>query len=216
MKQKKFVPELCTKFFLRLVSSKRRGATKRKSNHKSRTNGIFSRNITLWFGGGILIGVIIMGFIASNWLTILQSNPNTSIAQQETKTAAKPISPPPKQSQGSSKFDFYTLLPKMGSSNQNTQTKSKSSSRTLDIKQSAPSYVVQVGSFKNIADAEQLKARLTLQGYSAHYSHVRLKSGQRWHRVSVGPFKNHRQALEQQKLLEKDNFSGTLLVLQQG
>lgn len=196
-----------------LINRKKRGATIKKRKGKSTSSRISDpRNMTILFGGGILVGIIIMGVIVSNWFEVFQkqsSKTKPTIVQK----ASSPIENQELISEN--KFDFYTLLPKTTTSAGNDTKLTSSTKRTLDLQQSTPSYVVQVGSFKNVADADELRAQLTLQGYTAHSQQIRLKSGQYWYRVSIGPFNSHKHALEQQKLLENDNFSNTLLVLQQ-
>ncbi|MBT6206544.1 MAG: SPOR domain-containing protein [Francisellaceae bacterium] len=200
-----------------MVNRKKHGATiRRKKTHRA-NKGLNYNKLTIWFGGGILVGIIFMGVIVSNWLQVFQKSENiNSVAQ------SSPIQKPQPDTveTANSKFDFYTLLPKTSTSthqasNLNNNKSQATSSRTLDLQQTTPSYLVQVGSFKNASDADELRAKLTLQGYSAQSHQIRLKSGQYWYRVSVGPFKNHKLAKSQQEQLESDKFSGTLLVLQQ-
>lgn len=202
----------------KMINRKKRGATikKRKTKSHSKTYKYDPRNMTILFGGGILVGIIIMGFIASNWFEVFQKNSTDTIALVSNEKKTKDPESRPIENISENKFDFYTLLPRTGASAESTtSTSTQSKKRTLDLQQSAPTYVVQVGSFKNVADADELRAQLTLQGYTAHSQQIRLKSGQYWYRVSIGPFKSHKSALEQQKLLEGDKFTDTLLVLQQ-
>jgi len=54
--------------------------------------------------------------------------------------------------------------------------------------QSAEKYYLQVGSFRNTGDAENLKARLALMGVVASVQTADLLEKGVWHRVRVGPF----------------------------
>ncbi|WP_417616673.1 SPOR domain-containing protein [Oceanisphaera sp.] len=56
-------------------------------------------------------------------------------------------------------------------------------------------YLMQCGSFRSAAQAEQLKAKIAFQGLVAQ---VRHKSGSSWHRVILGPYDSKRLA-EQHK-----------------
>jgi len=49
------------------------------------------------------------------------------------------------------------------------------------------SYILQVGSFKDFADADKLKARLALMGVQAKIETVTIGSRVSWHRVRIGP-----------------------------
>ena len=56
-------------------------------------------------------------------------------------------------------------------------------------------YLMQCGSFRSAAQAEQLKAKIAFQGLVAQTRH---KSGSSWHRVILGPYDSKRLA-EQHK-----------------
>lgn len=64
-----------------------------------------------------------------------------------------------------------------------------------EAKQSTRPYLMQCGSFKSSAQAEQLKAKIAFQGLVAQIRH---KSGSAWHRVILGPYDSKRLA-EQHK-----------------
>lgn len=49
------------------------------------------------------------------------------------------------------------------------------------------SYVLQVGSFRDMNTAEGLKAHLALLGISSYIQHVTLNGSDSWHRVKIGP-----------------------------
>jgi cell division protein FtsN len=57
-------------------------------------------------------------------------------------------------------------------------------------------YVLQAGSFSEFAQADRLKAELTLMGMPAQIQTVSIEGGTKWHRVRVGPYTNL-QALNQ-------------------
>jgi cell division protein FtsN len=65
-------------------------------------------------------------------------------------------------------------------------------------------YVLQVGSFRQAADAEAMKARLALVGIQASVQIVTVNA-ETWHRVRVGPVQGARRADElRRQLLEQD------------
>ena len=47
--------------------------------------------------------------------------------------------------------------------------------------------MLQAGSFRNMEQADRLKAKLALQGIVATIQTVRIRDGETWHRVRVGP-----------------------------
>jgi len=67
-----------------------------------------------------------------------------------------------------------------------------------------------VGSFRNAAEAEQMKARLALLGSVATIQTVTVNS-QTWHRVRIGPFQGAREADEKRRMLS-DNQIDTLVM----
>ena len=111
------------------------------------------------------------------------------------------------------KFNFYTLLPELEvlipeSETQPPETKEKKSSDTKSISKISDDklYVLQVGSFQNLSDAEKLKANLAFLGISANIQHVTVNR-QAWHRVRTGPYKNKNQLYKNQKTLKKNNIT---------
>ena len=66
-------------------------------------------------------------------------------------------------------------------------------------------YVLQVGSFQNLNDAEKLKANLAFLGLEANIQHVTVNK-QAWHRVRTGPYQDKRQLYKNQKLLKKNDI----------
>lgn len=98
------------------------------------------------------------------------------------------------------RFDFYTELAK----NEPTPVLDlKSKPKTIHC------YLVQVGSFRKIADADALKAKLTLNGYAAKIEPVKQRDGEVWQRVLIGTFKTeqHAKSLQQQlKTLEIESI----------
>jgi len=67
------------------------------------------------------------------------------------------------------------------------------------------SYILQVGSFRNAADAEQMKARLALLGSVASVQSVTV-NGQAWHRVRIGPFEGTRKTNDMRRLLSENQI----------
>lgn len=129
------------------------------------------------------------------------------------KSSAKKIKKEEKKEQ---KFNFYTLLPELEilipeSETRPPETKSdkkhKPDTTTIKTFKANKQYVLQVGSFQNLNDAEKLKANLAFLGLSANIQHVTVNS-QAWHRVRTGPYKNKQQLYKnQQKLTLNDIHS---------
>lgn len=109
------------------------------------------------------------------------------------------------------RYDFFTVLPEMEvvvpeqqlSQEALPAGESDDSSATAD-------YILQVGSFRRAADADQMKARLALLGHIANIQVVTV-NGETWHRVRIGPVTGARQADEKRRVLQ-DNGIETLVM----
>lgn len=91
------------------------------------------------------------------------------------------------------RFDFYTILP---------GSESKVSTEELNIKDQQPvveySYYLQVGAFQTGEDADNMKAKLALQGFEAVVQTATIPDKGVWHRVRVGPL-NHLDEINKAK-----------------
>jgi cell division protein FtsN len=72
------------------------------------------------------------------------------------------------------------------------------------------SYLLQVGSFREKSDAEQLKARLALLGIAARIQSVTVNDAT-WHRVRVGPVSGVRQADEMRNRLSSNGIESLVM-----
>lgn len=110
------------------------------------------------------------------------------------------------------KFNFYTILPELEVLIPESETRPPdSTSETTDKTDKTinnatkKQYVLQVGSFQNINDAEKLKANLAFLGLEANIQHVTVNR-QAWHRVRTGPYLNKQLLYKNQKLLKQNNI----------
>ncbi|MDH4050207.1 MAG: SPOR domain-containing protein [Rubrivivax sp.] len=74
-------------------------------------------------------------------------------------------------------------------------------------------YLVQVGAFTRVADAEAQRARLAMQGLTAKVSE-REQAGRTVYRVRVGPFDQRAEADEMQQRLKGEGIEGQLVRVQ--
>jgi cell division protein FtsN len=86
-----------------------------------------------------------------------------------------------------SKFDFYTILPET-----ETVLPEREPRQAPRVAKTTPeesvNYVLQAGSFPTYEDADQLKAKLALQGLTAHIQKVTIEGKGEFHRVRLGPY----------------------------
>ena len=183
--------------------------------NRRRTKKKSSSGIPAWFWllGGILIGLgIAVALMLKGYLPELKQhmpsidNKAPAAAEpalvEDDKDAAKPKKP---------RYDFFTVLPEMEVVVPEQELRRKAEPAIDPATVSAQeSYILQVGSFRNTADAEQMKAQLALLGSMATVQTVTVNS-QTWHRVRIGPFKGARKADEMRRMLS-DNQIDTLVM----
>lgn len=178
----------------------------------------------VWLLSGLAIGLFI-AFIV--YLDKQPENENDfgSAVQQEleklkqqakgtgkTQSAVTKNSTPAKKEQ---KFNFYTLLPELEVLIPEDETrppeiknKTSSTAKAGINKQ----YILQVGSFQNLADAEKLKANLAFLGLEADIQRVTVNN-QAWHRVRTGPYRDKQQLYQNQKTLKQNNIEAISMEL---
>lgn len=114
------------------------------------------------------------------------------------------------------KFNFYTILPELEVLIPESETRPPESAsdkkQTGSQSENNKQYVLQVGSFQNIGDAEKLKANLAFLGISANIQHVTVNN-QAWHRVRTGPYRNRQQLYKNQKLLKQNDIDAISMEL---
>jgi cell division protein FtsN len=155
------------------------------------------------FGSGLVVGavlcaIVVLGGYAPSLRRHDQPQPNPQatapqasapgIADQAAKDTSKPT------------FDFYSVLPEKEvvipdaqlsaqakAEQQKAAAANNAGSATSNTAGANSGYLLQVGSFPSGADADSMKAKLALQGFTANVQPVNI-NGQTWHRVRLGPF----------------------------
>jgi hypothetical protein len=105
----------------------------------------------------------------------------------EAGDSAIPKEEGPNNKKTGSDYDFYTILPETESTVTEQEIKEKKSPVKKD------SYFLQVGAFPNETDADNMKAKLALQGFEAVVQTANIPNKGTWHRVRVGPLQNVEQ-----------------------
>jgi cell division protein FtsN len=107
------------------------------------------------------------------------------------------------------RFDFYTILP-------NSETK-VSAEEERKLKANAPqpvvqqSYFLQAGAFQSEEEADNMKAKLALQGFEALVQTATIPDKGVWHRVRVGPLKDLEQINKTKSDLLSNGFKADLI-----
>ena len=152
------------------------------------------RSLELWrmreFGIGALAGIILAG---SATVYVMSNRQHAATARE--KAEAPYPDPHRKASQdpeavraaaAGEKYDFYQMLP-----NFEVVVPEKDKEVKRDLVATArierPGvYVLQAGSYRNEADADRVRAQLSMQGIDAKVQRVAVDADV-WHRVRIGP-----------------------------
>lgn len=125
-------------------------------------------------------------------------------------TSALPTAENPKPAaEDKTRFDFYTILP--GSESK------VSAEEESKLKENVPqpvvqkSYFLQVGAFQTAEEADNMKAKLALQGFEALVQTATIPDKGVWHRVRVGPLKDLDQINKTKKDLVSNGFKADLI-----
>lgn len=166
-----------------------------------------------WFLSGFLIGLGLCAFAMFRGYLPQPDDRQAVVTEAPTPAEALPESETESIAAKSSdrRFDFFTVLPEMEVvvPQQELSQDALPASDSPDSNANA-SYLLQVGSFRGAADADQMKARLALLGHVASIQVVTV-NGETWHRVRVGPVAGARQADEARRVLQ-DNGIETLVM----
>lgn len=134
----------------------------------------------------------------------MQDKANADLANAEANGSAE-LNPDATQN----RFDFYTILPgseSKVSAEEETKIKEGSPEPTLQI-----SYYLQVGAFQTGEEADNMKAKLALQGFEAVVQTATTADKAIWHRVRVGPLNNLDQINKTKSDLLKNGFKADLI-----
>ncbi|ATE62742.1 SPOR domain-containing protein [Thauera sinica] len=122
-------------------------------------------------------------------------------------------------------FEFYKILPQGDGTTSEQQpapartaperaAEKPSDKAVAPVKEAQPKPVerlyLQIGSFENPAEADNLKARLALAGIEASGQRVQLADGRTVHRVRIGPFSSPEEMNPARARLAEAGFSATI------
>jgi cell division protein FtsN len=147
----------------------------------------------LWFLAGLLIGVA--GTLFAEFQEYFSAEGvvqavREATSSDESDTLAKAGKKAPANKSKRPSFEFYTMLPEMEIAVPEKELAASTSAATRPVESKNVTYVLQAGSFRNLAQADRLKAELALIGMPVKIQTVSIEGGSKWHRVRVGPFTN--------------------------
>jgi len=163
-----------------------------------RTSGGLSTGL-IGFGLGVVVGLGLatsMGLMRSD-----QDRLSPQAIQDDPLPILEEELAPPRR------YDFFSVLPEV-----ERVVPAQEIAERMAERESEPSrtYTLQAGSFRAKADAETLKAQITLLGLSAEVQSVTVDD-QTWHRVRVGPFDSARAADGARRRLQDNSMEALVL-----
>lgn len=194
------------------TSTRRKKSVTRKTTTRKTASG-GRKKLPNW---SLLVLGLAIGLLLA-WLIQLViygiRNPNSGL--NHLMTSSKPASPkaPAKSTQGAKNtttkpsYDFYTILP---------ETETPLTDREWVQQKSAPvekgvSYLLQAASYSTYKDADQLKAKLILNGLSSSIQKVSIEGKGTYYRVRVGPYASTKQVDQARDTLNELGIKPLLL-----
>ena len=157
----------------------------------------------------LIIWIVVAIALVLGFIKLLHELSHKTVTQKAA--AAQAVIPPKKVEvvPPKVKFEFYNMLPK----DQVTTTEAAPPVQVAPIAPSKPvapvtatgTYIVQVASVRAMTDAEALRAKLHLLGFSASIQST-VAQGVTWYRISIGPVATKDDAMTVQKDLQEHNI----------
>lgn len=110
------------------------------------------------------------------------------------------------------RYDFFTVLPEMEVivPEEELNVRSRPDNAADTAGNGGNQYLLQVGSFQNGSDADQMKARLALLGIVAQVQSVTVNDAT-WHRVRIGPVSGARAAEDLRRQLSDNGIDSLVM-----
>lgn len=184
----------------RAATPKSRGSNRKPRKRKStakKTVTAQQPRIAVWRWGSVFAVIaLFVYFLYSLPVTEQQDKPKTAITKPLKSTIKKaaikkvPVkaktakSPKPKDY---IQYDFYTILPEAEFVIPDYEVKTRKREERVGKAKTGVKYSVQAGAFRHYKDADSLKARLFMMGFSPKIEKAVIGSTT-WYRVKMGPY----------------------------
>jgi cell division protein FtsN len=174
---------------------------------------------SLW--AGILAGMVIGVAMAAGVAWFLMKSPRPFLNKEQPALAKPDLAKTPAAAEqpaaagdGKQRFEFYKMLTdKQGATVTPARPADKTQTKppATDNKTTAvfEPQILQAGSFSNVGDAENLRAKLALLGVEANIQSAAIPDKGVWYRVRVGPYKNADDMNHARSFLKQNGVDST-------
>jgi cell division protein FtsN len=179
------------------------------SRKRSAKRGGGSSPLT-WFISGLLVGAVGAAILFSQGVIPGREEVPAPVEAQLRSSEPELLQSAP-QKEPAQRYDFFTVLPEMEVVVPERELSSRADPAAPETAAaSEEKFVLQAGSFRSSADADQMKARLALIGSVANVQAVTVNN-QTWHRVRIGPVSGARQADQLRRQLQENGIDVLVL-----
>jgi len=172
-----------------------------------------------WLFTGILIGLGLAWYLAAKGYIPQagQAVTGDTAAQPHGESLLPEEVSPEEEKPGKSRYDFFTVLPEMEVvvpaqelAKQREKARQQEVANPATVATVSDSYLLQVGSFKSIDEADEMKAQLALTGIEATVQSVKVNDAN-WYRVRVGPVQGAGKADEIRLRLQANGIDSLVM-----
>lgn len=157
---------------------------------------------------GVGISVVLAIFITGGKSPFENKVTPAAVIEPEVSAEAPATVPDtPAETAENPRFDFYTILP----GNESQVTEREIQQKQTEATVTSETYFLQVGAFQTEQEADNMKAKLALQGMEAIVQTAEIPEKGTWHRVRVGPFSDIGQINRTRAQLLENGFTADLI-----
>jgi cell division protein FtsN len=188
-----------------------------KPKEESAQNGNpFLTGMMIGFLLGVVASLAVIMIIKGNDspFAVQSVETNTKLAEkikEDAAKASKTVKLNLPSENGKSRFDFYTILPGTESKVSIEEEQKLVEQLPTPEPDTSTNYYLQVSAFQSEEEADNLKAKLALQGFEAVVQSAAIPDKGIWHRVRVGPLSSLDQINRTKANLLDNGFKADLI-----
>lgn len=165
------------------MSGKQRLSARDYKHASKRSSGLPLHYRTFAIGLGVGLMVALAVYVVTH-----RAVPAVAEVKPQPHPKAKADDPTAEPTEPATQYDFYDMLPKFEVVIPEKERDARRDTSSAPVEQPG-AYVLQVGSYKNEAEAERVRGQLAKQGIEATVQRVAVDADV-WHRVRIGPFRD--------------------------